>query len=216
MQRQNGIVTRQKFQRLQDCGRLAPLSMTKQRVNHQVAHQKRLLGTNALAGEVVNPRPFGTEQQITDCIGENAVDLLGHRAVTAPQPRFDVNQRNAQLHRHQATSNRPVHVTDHQHGVRSGPKHHGLERLHNLRRLHGVASRTHFQVEVRLGNAQVMKEEPAHVLVIVLPRVNQQRLNGIASTIRGHQRRNLHEVGTRPDDVHDANSIPHHARVLSW
>ena len=190
--------------------------MIEQRVNHQVADQKRLLGPNTLACEVVNPRLFGTEQHITDCIGENAVDLLGHRAVPTPQTRFDVNQGNAQLHRHQATGDRAVHVADHQHGIGSGPKHHGLEGFHNLRRLHGVASRTHFQVEVRLGNAQVMEEEPAHVLVIVLTRVNQQRLNGLVSTIRGHQRRDLHEVGTRPDDVQNADPISHRVRVPPW
>ncbi len=48
---------------------------------------------------------------------------------------------------------------------------------HDLRCLHCMRCRTDPQIHVRFVNAQLMKEQIAHGLVVVLTRVNQNWLN---------------------------------------
>jgi len=50
------------------------------------------------------------------------------------------------------------------------------------------------EVDPRLGHPQVIEEDPGHVLVVVLPGV-QQRLLDAALFEAAHQGRHLHEVG---------------------
>ena len=64
------------------------------------------------------------------------------------------------------------------------------------------------EVQVRLRDSELMEEEIAHVRVVVLAGVDQQRLDAVETGIGFHQRRNLHQVGTGAHDVQDLHGAP--------
>jgi len=77
-----------------------------------------------------------------------------------------------------------------------------LERGHHGGRLLGVAPRSHTEVHVRLGQVQLGEEDLGHVVVVVLPGVDEALLDGVVGESGDHRRR-LREVRARPDHVGD-------------
>src|SRR5688572_8528635 len=67
-----------------------------------------------------------------------------------------------------------------------------------------MAGGTDLEVDVRAGKAKFSEEHRVHALVIMLSRVNQELCEtlGIFGE-RRDERRHLHEIRPRPDDIYD-------------
>ena len=197
------LARRRQPQLLQHARSPGPLAATKQRVDHCVAHQEDTVTGDPFPGQVLHAGLLGAEEKVADGVGEDAIDLLGHRPISAPQPRLDVRQRDPALCGHQSAGDRAVHVPEHQDDVGPELQRRRFEGLHDLGGLRGVAPRAHSQVHGGPGQLQVPKEAGAHGLVVVLSRMDQHGIDPLAAPVRGHQRRGLHEVGPRPHDAED-------------
>ena len=90
---------------------------------------------DALGAEVRERLVRVGEEQIGELVGDDAVDLLGHRAVEAAQPRLEVGDRDPELGGDERRGERRVHVAGNDHEVRALASRHGLEPLHHARRL---------------------------------------------------------------------------------
>jgi hypothetical protein len=85
-------------------------------VVHRVADVQRAL-REALAREVAHRRRRRAQQQIGGVIGEDAVVLLGHRAVPRAQPGLDVGEPQLALLGRERAAQRRVRVAVHDHPV---------------------------------------------------------------------------------------------------
>ena len=183
--------------------RLGARAVLHQGVDHHVADQMDLLVGHPLAPQVARPALLGAEEQIADRVGQDPVDLLGHAAVEAAQAGLDVHQRDAQLHGDQAAGDRAVHVAHHQHRVRPVLEQHRLEALHDLGGLLRVRAAADAEVQIRLRDSELPEEQVAHVRVVVLSGVHEQRLDAGAGCEGLHQRSHLHQIRARAHHVHD-------------
>ena len=59
------------------------------------------------------------------------------------------------------------------------------------------------QIPIRLGDAKLHEKRLAHLWVVVLPRMYQQRLDAADATERGNDRGDLHQVGPGPANAED-------------
>ena len=82
-------------------------------VDHGIAHQVDAICGHPLVREMRDGIGAGAQQEIGEAIGDDAVDLLGHRHVEGPQPRLDVSDRHAELARRDRGSQCGVHVAVH-------------------------------------------------------------------------------------------------------
>ena len=77
---------------------------------------------------------------------------------------------------------------------------------------HGVAARSHPQVDVGPGNLQLLEEQLRHPLVVVLAGVDEVGLDAGTALDLPHQRGDLHEVGPGAGDdknpVHGSEPTP--------
>ena len=179
-------------------------------VDHDVAHEGDLLGGQALAQEVGVGVGGRREQQVGDVVGHHAVDLFGHGAVERAQAGLEVGDADLQLGAHEGAGQRRVDVAGHDDPVGPPVGDHRLEGDHDPGRLLGVVGTAHVQVDVGVGESELVEEHARHLAIVVLARVDQ-KLNELAgSTAHGrHDGRDFHEVGTRADDVKD----PHGASI---
>ena len=61
-----------------------------------------------------------------------------------------------------------------------------------------MAAAAGLKVVIRLGNAQLVEEDVAHLPVVVLAGVDDLELEAIGTGLQGaHDRGDLHEIGTR-------------------
>ncbi len=103
-------------------------------VDHHVADELDAAG-DVLALEVRHRGRRGAEQQIGEVVGENAVELLGHRAVERPHAGLDVCDRHVGERRGQAARERRVRVAVDEDGVRTLGGEQRAERGEHARRL---------------------------------------------------------------------------------
>ena len=89
-----------------------------------------------------------------DGVGDDAVDLLGHRPVERAQAGLDVRDGHAALRRDERAGERRVDVADDEHGVAAIAVEPLLEARPSPGRLHGVRAGADPEVDVRLGDAQ--------------------------------------------------------------
>jgi hypothetical protein len=122
-----------------------------QRVDHHVAGEAHAFRIgDAFAQQVGQRAALGGVEAVGDLVGEHAVDLFGHAAVVAAQAGLDVH------HRHpfftatsaQASVELTSPTTSTQDG---GARPARLEALHHLGRLHRMAARADFEVDVGRG-----------------------------------------------------------------
>ncbi len=99
------------------------------------------------------------EQVIAELVGDDPVDLLGHRAVEAPQAGLDVRDRDAELDRDERRGERGVDVARNDHEFGTLALHHRLDSLHHTRGLHGVARRPHAEHVVGRRDAELLEED---------------------------------------------------------
>ena len=113
------------------------------------------LHADALATEVVGGGTFGRVEHVADLVGEQAIDLLGHRPIEAPEARLDMDDRDPLLDRHQTARQRGIDVSDHDYAARRRSVDHGLEAAHDLRGLLRMRPGAHVEIDVRCAQLQV-------------------------------------------------------------
>jgi hypothetical protein len=87
-----------------------------------------------------------------------------------------------------------------------------IQSAQDFRRLHRMAARTCLEVEVRFRDAKLVKKYIRHLRVVVLSGMNENLHHTVTPGEGGHHRRDLHEVGTSPDNVeylHSDSPVPH-------
>ena len=162
---------------------LDPRQHRDERVDHRVADREDARFRDRSLGEQVDARLGRVgEQEVGDRVSDHPVDLLGHRAIEAPQTRLDVSDSNSKFRAHQSSCDSRVYVTINHHEIRRVLLNYRFKARHNLSGLLRVASGTNLQVEVRGWNFQLLKKNIGHVCVIVLAGVNQQLLDAVNLT----------------------------------
>ena len=147
------------------------------------------------------------EQKLGDLVGQNAVNLFRHRAVERPQARFHMGHWYQQFSTNHGRRHSRVHITINHHEVCGSSDEDRLERGHNGSRLRRVAARAHFQIDLGPGDAQLVEENGRHVGVEMLPGVYQYLPGDSGFGERRRDRRHLHEIRPRSDDVHNLHSL---------
>ena len=154
---------------------------------------------------------FGDEKEIGDRIAQDAVDFLGHRAIEAPQARFDVRDLRpaavgiGRLDRGEGTGNRRVHVADDHHEIGLSCEQLGLEALQHARRLRAVAARADVQRDVGIRQVEVAEEAARLPVVVVLSRVDERHVEERRLREGVVERRDLHEVRPRATDEENSS-----------
>ena len=194
-----------------DIGGVGPRQEAPERVDHHVAHPVDPARRDTLRDQVPVRVRAGGEQQIGERVRDDPVDLLRHRAIARAQSRLDVRHpdRRRRLRRHDRARQRRVHVPHHDHPVGPVVRENLLERLHDARRLDGVGRRADTQMDVRRRDLQVLEEDVGHQVVVVLPRVQQPRVEQVGPRPElAQERRDLHEVRAGAGDEEKAERPP--------
>jgi hypothetical protein len=173
-------------------------------VDHHVTDHLHALAGNPFAAEVIDRIGRGGEQDVRELIGDDAVDLLGHRAIERAEARLHVREPDPALGRDQRGGDRRVHVTDRQDQVRSLAATDLLEGHHHPGDLLGVGRRAHAEAPVGLGQPEIVGERAAQAVVVVLAGVHENAAHGGESGAGGvPERRHLHVVRAGPHDERD-------------
>ncbi len=144
------------------------------------------------------------EEQLGDLVGEDAVDLLGHRPVAAAQARLDVGDRDLQVRAGERRRERRVDVARHDHQVGLLGGQDRRDRFEDAADLDRVRAGSDAEHVVGLGHAELVEEDLRHHPVVVLTGVDEHvPAVGVDRAQGGDDRRHLHEVRARPDDVEE-------------
>lgn len=176
-----------------------------QGVDHRVADEVDLVGVGALVAQVADRVGARREEQVRELVGDEAVDLLGHRHVEGAQAGLDVGEGDAELARHEGSGHGGVDVAVDDDEVGAALGEELLEGDHHLGRLGAVRAGTDTEIDVGLGDAQLAEEDVRHLVVVVLAGVHEQLLD-VVSGQGLEDRGGLGEVGTRTGDVHNKGS----------
>jgi hypothetical protein len=118
---------------------------------------------------------LGVQEQIFgELVGDDAVDLLGHRAVEGAQARLQVGDRDGELDGDERRGERRVDVAGDDHEIRALLDQDGLDAFHHARGLDGVAGGAHAEHVVGRRHPELLREDVAHQPVVVLPGVDQR------------------------------------------
>jgi len=164
-----------------------------------------LVGRDTFAKKIVAAALLRDEQQIGDRIGDDAVDLLWHRAIETSKTGLDVSHTDPELDRRECGRHGGVHVADHEDEVRARRDEDRLQPPHHLCRLHRVRGRADFEIEIGRRYLEVSKELPRQALVVMLPGMDQQWFEACHLPHLSDQRGDLHEVRAgagHTDDTH--------------
>ena len=141
------------------------------------------------------------EEPRREVVGDDAVDLLGHATVEAPEPGLHVGDGDAGLRPDQRTGESGVRVAVHEDGVRPCGVDHPLERKEHPPDLLDPAPAADPQAVVGRAQVELREEGPRERRVPVLARVDEDHV--VARAERRRQGRGLDELRTRADDVED-------------
>ena len=180
------------------------LAVEQQRVDHHVADEADARRRDSLAHEIVRGRALGDEEKIGDLIGQHAIDLFGHLAVEAAQPRLHVSDGRVLLGRDQAARERRVDVADDDHQARQQTVEHGLEAAHDLGRLHRVRPRADLEVEVGRRHFEIGEQPLVHCDVVVLAGMDENDIRQVRTPAeRADERRHLHVIRSCANDAQE-------------
>ena len=181
---------------------LAPV--LRQGVDHDVADEVDPRVGHALGAEVVTCQAVRGEEVIADDVGAQTVDLFGHGHVSRPQAGLDVSHPYTELLGGDGAGQGGVDVAHDDHQVRPLVEADPLEGQHDARRLLAMTAGAHAEIDVGPRQTESVEEGLAHARVVVLARVHQDMPEAFGEAVeRFDDRRHLHEVGTRADDVDD-------------
>ena len=109
-----------------------------QRIDHHIADKVDFLRGNAFLQQVGVAIPGGREKQVGKLVGEQAVDLFGHAAVTAAQSGLYMGYRDALFGTHQGASQGRVDIANHADPIGLPVLDNRLEGQHDPGGLFGV------------------------------------------------------------------------------
>jgi len=141
-------------------------------VDHDVADETELVLGDALAAEVVDAALLGDEEQVGEGVGEEAVDLLGHSAVEAPEPGLDVNDGDLELHGGEGAGDGAVDVAEDDGGGGARVEQVCLVAFEDAPGLCAVWSGADVEVDVGGRDAELVEEDVAEGGVVVLAGVD--------------------------------------------
>ena len=180
------------------CARL----VVQQGVNHDVANKMDPCLIDAFSFQIEQCIGFCGEQQVRYLIRQHPIYFLRHGSITTAQPRLNMDNRNTLFYRYQSTGNRGVHVANNQHSSGVIFIDDRLKAAHDFRSLHGMTARPHTQINIGLGDAQLVKKRVLHFGVVVLTGMNEIGIEFDANVSqRRDNRRNLHKIWSRPDNT---------------
>ena len=88
-----------------------------ERIDHGIPHEMDAIGRASLVSEVVDSLGTGHEVQIGERVGHDAIDLLRHAPIEAPQSGFDVSDGDVEFRCSEGCSERRVDIAiDHDAG----------------------------------------------------------------------------------------------------
>ena len=177
-----------------------------ERVDHDVADTEDFVVVDALADQVQVAIFRRREEEVGELVGHEAIDLFGHRAIEGAKPGFDVSDAHVQLGADERRGHRGIDVAVDEHEIRLPFQHDRFEARHDFSRLGGVRPGAHREIDVRLGNPELLEEDVRHERVVVLAGVDD-RLPDAVVPQRGDDRRRLHEIGSRSDDVKNVHQL---------
>ena len=156
---------------------------------------------DALLFQVVYRDLRGSQQQLTEVVSDDPVDFLGHSAIVAAQASFDMCDGDLQFGSGKGTRQRRIRVAKHEDPIRLLLQHFGFESHEHGAGLGRVASSADPQIVFGLRQAQLVEEDPRHVVVEMLPGMHEDF--SMAATNRGGDRRELDELRSSSNDGQD-------------
>jgi hypothetical protein len=192
-----------------------PTLQQRQRVAQRIAHVVDPRGADSLAGKI--GRGFASRDEVPgrQPVDQDAVDLLGDRAVVLAQTRPKMSHGDLELHRGKRGRERRVAVTRHHDDVRPLGDQDALHALQRTGHLGALGIVFHVedvvggsngqQLRQRLGQPRVLPPKDRHGRV---PRGRQP-----AAQRRDH-RRDAQQVARGPDGVDQRGRRPAHGRSM--
>jgi len=153
-----------------------------------------------LAREVPDGAVGRCEQQFGEVIRDDAVHLLGHRAVAAPQSGLDVADEHVAFRPGERRREDGVRITEREHSGRLVRGDLGVDADEPVGGLFRTARAPDFEIPRRLRQSEHVEEVAAELVVVVLAGVEQSRLRRRRRIERANHGSHLHELGTRADD----------------
>ena len=138
-------------------------------------------------------------------VGDDAIDLLGHRAIEGAQSRFDVAEGDPLFRGNERDGRRRVDVSSDEDDVGSVLPADLLERRHDPGGLAGVRVGADLEVDVGPRHAELIEEDARHVLVVVLTGVDEEVRDPSPEDLL-HDGGHLHEIGPRAHDAQDLHA----------
>ena len=176
-----------------------------QGVDHRVADEVHPVLGDPLGPQVLDRLIAVEEEMLGEDIGDDPVDLLGHRPIEAPQPRLYVGNGDQRLRRCQRRGERRVDVAGDEDQIGFLLGEYGLQPLHHQGGLLGVAAGADLEHVIWLGDAELLEEDLRHHPVVVLAGVDDRVAPvRVARPHRGDHRRGLDEVRTGTDHVDES------------
>src|SRR5215471_2186527 len=178
-----------------------------ERIDHHIADEVNSRLRNAFAEQVLVAVFGRSEEEIRQTIGEQAVDLLGHRVVARTESGFDVAYRYSELRADEGGGQSGVHIAVDEDEMGLTLDHDRLECGHDSGCLLAVSSRADAEIHVRLGHFELAEEHVGHGSSVVLTGVDQS-LADFGICAQGAQNRiGFHEVGARAYDMENVHWV---------
>ena len=148
------------------------------------------------------------QQQVARVVGEHAVQLLGHRAVERAHARLDVRDGHARAAPPRAPPRASSWCRRRPAPCRAACRASSGSRAASIRAVWSVFVPSWIaELAVRRRDAQLVEEDPRQLVVVVLPRVDEQLLVPLAQWQRhGGCLHELRAVSDDGDDSHDVAS----------
>ena len=172
-------------------------------IGHDVTDEHRS-GSQPLVSQVTHGHLGRSQAQVSGVVGEDPVVLLGHAAVEGTQTGLEMGHWQMHLHRREGAGDGRVGVAVDEHPVGGHLLKHRIELFKHATGHEAVGAATDTQVQIRIRDAELDEEGVGHVDVVVLAGVDDLVIDSLGREGLGH-RGQLHELGTSPDDAHDAH-----------
>ena len=162
----------------ESCPGISPVDPVSQQlvcVDHDVSDPTNSRVRDAFAMKVLIGIGGRGPQHVRDRVGNDSVDLFGHRPVAAPESGFDVAQRDAKLCGNKGASQRGIHVSDDDDPVRSPRLANPFIGNHDSGRLFRMCATSNPKLEIRVREAEIGEKRVRHIRVVVLTGMHQDR-----------------------------------------
>ncbi|KAF5045409.1 hypothetical protein DSECCO2_481590 [anaerobic digester metagenome] len=140
----------------------ADREVLEERIDDRVAADEDLLVRYALMHKVLPRRLRRRKQVIRSVVRQDAVDLLRHSPVVAPQAGLDVPNRDMEFHCGERSREHRVGVPLDENRTRLLVDQDPLDLAEHFSGLLPLQARPHVEVVPRLREVQLLKEDPVH------------------------------------------------------